>query len=219
MAVALFVLGGATSIREARAAERVVDAAIVRYVSLETGGIARPRFVTERTLRFLTALEVKLDKAERSENRHMQAAVERWIAEDMLSSLFLRRYPDPPNLATMVGTMEAELDARLAPQTSRDLLEAHGLTVSDLGRILYKRARATLYADENVATITHDAEDDVRDAFRTMTHPFRGSTFDSKQEEFKNWLIHERLRRVELEYLETARTRVRVTWISGGHSS
>jgi len=153
--------------------ERIADAAIVRYVSLETGGIARPRFVTERTLRFLTALEVKLDRADRAENRHMQTSVDRWIAEDMLSSLFLRRHPDPADLARVVTGMEAELDVRLAPLTTRDLLEAHGLTASDLGRILYTRARATLYADENVGAITHASDDEVRDAFRMSKKAFK----------------------------------------------
>ncbi len=213
------VIASGMKTRHVFAAEQLAEAVRVRYVSLETGGMARPRFVTTRLLRFAATLEAKLDHAERIEQRHVLTANERIIAEDMLASLFLRRHADPANLAQVVNAMEAELDVRIAPATTRDLLDESGLSAGDLSRILYTRARAELYADENVAPVTQGSDEDAREAFRNMAHPYKSAIYDAKKLEFQTWLAHERMRRVELEYFETARTRVKVVWASGGPSS
>src|SRR5262249_18527890 len=82
-------------------ADRVrLDRAVVRMVAPETGGVRSPRFIFERTLAFEARTEavpdpdrVVGDKPYRE--RHVRGALERHVAETLLSSL--RIEPEPTN--------------------------------------------------------------------------------------------------------------------------
>ena len=46
---------------------------------------------------------------------------------------------------------------------------------------------------------------------RAANHPFRGLRFDDARPRLKRWLVVERQRAAELEFLQSARTRIKIT--------
>src|SRR6185436_18981215 len=80
-----------------------VDRAAVRFDAPETGGIARPQFVFERELAFEARLEAlgDPDRSERASpylDRHVRAALERHVAEELLSHLAMDPEPSPEEI-------------------------------------------------------------------------------------------------------------------------
>jgi hypothetical protein len=211
-------LAVATLARDAAAEEPVaaegsvrIERAEVRYVTPETGGVGRPRFLTSRVVSFMATFEALSETSGPPLERHRKVATDRLIAEDMLASLFLRRRPDPPQMAALTRDLVHDLSVRAGGDAALDkLLEENLLTRSDLGRLLSTKARALYYVDQAVASILREREDELRDGFRTLPHPFRNATYEEKRDDFARWFLVEKLRRVELEYLEGARARVRV---------
>ncbi len=86
VAIAASVLGTAAV---AFAAPVALDRAVVRFEAPETGGALRPQFVYERELAFEARLEALAD-ADRAQggapylDRHVRAALERHVAEELL---------------------------------------------------------------------------------------------------------------------------------------
>jgi hypothetical protein len=72
-------------------ARTVLDRAVVRFYAPETGGTAHPRFVDQRTLAFEARLESMAERPEgigdAYQDRHVRAALEHHVGEDMLASL------------------------------------------------------------------------------------------------------------------------------------
>src|SRR6266542_2344544 len=69
-----------------------IDRAVVRFDAPETGGIARPQFIFERELAFEARLEALGDPDFGQSgggylDRHVRAALERHVAEELLSQL------------------------------------------------------------------------------------------------------------------------------------
>src|SRR5688572_16782788 len=78
---------------DASAASVRLDRAVVRFVAPETGGARSPRFVYERSLAFEARIEALADpdrapgETRPYRERHVRAALERHVAETLLSSL------------------------------------------------------------------------------------------------------------------------------------
>jgi len=103
------LLASALSVGSGSLGAEPVDRVVVRFDSAEPGGAAKPQFIFERELAFEARLEALAD-SERPErslpylDRHLRAAIERHVAEELLAHLAM----DPEPSA-------ADMDARLAP--------------------------------------------------------------------------------------------------------
>jgi hypothetical protein len=185
---------------------------LVRYYAPETGGPQKPRFISERTLAFFARMEAQ---AERNPNlydeRYVRAAMERYVAEDMLSELLIRLGSEPPDFPKLVNDARSDLCDRIGGCGQlQDALAREGITEAELAAHLRRKVRAAAYVDRSITPILHPAEDEVYEAFRTSLHPYRGLAFNECKAVLARWLSYEKLRLSELEYLQGARARVRI---------
>ena len=214
LAALAVVIGGALSPASARAATASVELerTAVRYSAPETGGYGKPRYISQRVLSFLARLEATSEKNPNIyEQRYLRAASERYVAEDMLNELLIRSGKEPDELPRLVELARADLCIRLGSCAVLDEARTiEGLEEAELTALLRRKVRAATYIDRTVTQIFRPAEDEVFDAYRTAQHPFRGQAFDACKGELSRWLTFEKLRVSELEFLQSARARVRI---------
>lgn len=210
----LLVAALACSGGDARAATGSVEIerTAVRYSAPETGGPGKPRYISQRMLSFMARLEAM---AERNPNiyeqRYLRAASERYVAEDMLNELLIRSGKEPDDLPKMIEAARADLCIRVGGCPALDEARMQeGLEEAELTTLLRRKVRATTYIDRTVTPIRNPADDELFDAFRTAQHPFRGQTYDACKSDLARWLTFEKLRVSELEFLQSARARVRI---------
>ncbi|HVH44206.1 MAG TPA: hypothetical protein VM925_17765 [Labilithrix sp.] len=194
------------------------DRVVVRYVTPETGGSARPRFLTERELAFFARLEALFEQTPLEPNdypeRYVRIAVDRLVARSMLASLMIQRGLEPPELPRLTLDARAELEARLGgAHVLADTMKKEGIEDEELAAFLRDEVRATYYVDRAVTPILAVTEDSLREAYRSTLHPFRGSKFDDVRGKLRRWLVMERLRAAELEFLQGARARIKVSTV------
>lgn len=197
------------------AAPVTLDRTLVRFVSAETGGSARPRFLSEREVGFFTRVEALIEQADLPEGlypeRYVRTAVDRLVARAMLSSLLVQRGVEPPDLARRAQEARADLEARVGGAAVLDaLLASESLDNEELARFLRDQVRAAYYVDRAITPILAVTEDQLREAHRGASHPFRGSKLDDVRPRLRVWLVTERLRAAELEFLQSARGRVKI---------
>jgi hypothetical protein len=226
---AWFVLLGAllTTARGSRGetptAREVLDRAVVRFYSPETGGTARPRFVGERTLAFEARLESMAERPEGVgdgyQERHVRAALEHHVAEEMLASLAHKliagsapgRRPSPADLLRVGQDLGAALFERLGGRAQVEAAaRTEELDASELDAILRRQALAAWYLDRALSPILRPTEEQLREVFRTSAHPFRGRPYDQVRDELSRWFVVERIRVAESAFFQGARTRVTV---------
>ena len=193
----------------------VADRVAVRYVTPETGGSARPRFITERELGFFARVEAAFEQATLEPNeypeRYVRLAVDRLIARSMLASLVVQRGVEPPDLPRRTLEARSELEERLGgAHVLVELMRSEGIEEGELLSFLRDEVRAEYSIDRSITPIVMVTEDALREAFRSMMHPFRGRKFDEVRDKLRRWLVKERLRSAELEFLQGARARIRV---------
>lgn len=197
-------------------ADVVADRVAVRYVTPETGGSVRPRFLTERELAFFARVEALLEQAplEPSDypERYVRSAVDRLVARSMLASLMIQRGVEPPELPRLTIEARGELEARVGgAQVLADAMKEEGIADEELLSFLRDEVRAAYYVDRAIAPILAVTEEALREAFRGALHPFRGQRFDDVRTSLRRWLVMERLRAAELEFFQGARARINIT--------
>ena len=197
-------------------AEVVADRVAVRYVTPETGGSARPRFLTERELAFFARIEALLEQTPLEANdypeRYVRSAVDRLVARSMLASLMLGRGVEPPDLQRLAIDARGELEARVGgAHVLAEAMKQEGIDDEELLSFLRDEIRAAYYIDKAIAPILTVREEALREAFRSTLHPFRGQKFDDVRVKLRRWLVTERLRAAELEFLQGARARIKIT--------
>lgn len=212
----LVSLLGLTAPRDADALE--ADATAVRWTSPETGGVARPRFMTRREVALLTRLEalgegVRLEPGDYPE-RFVRAAVERHVAREMLAALFIQRGTEPPDLPRLAQRARVELEERVGGAANLTAaLAAEGLTDTELDLFLRDRVRAGYHVDRAITPIFRATEESLREAHRAAIHPFRERRFEDCRDAFREWFVVERQRAAETEFFQGARTRVRIVFV------
>lgn len=198
----------------ARADVSLVDRVAVRYTTPETGGATRVRVLTERELVFLGHIEAVLEGIEDpSSERTIRAAAERAMADDMLSSLLVRRGAEPMELERIGKELREELCLRLSGCAELGKwLRAAGLTETELREMLLVKGRALFYIHRFVSPVMRPSEEELREAFRTTPSPYRDARFEDVRAAFARYLVFERLRLAEVEFFQAARNRVRVAF-------
>lgn len=213
-----------SSFATAAHADRVVDRVAVRYVTPETGGAGKPGYLTERELAFFTRIEALLDQtplgAAEYPERYVRMATDRLVARRMLASLMIQRGIEPPDLARAASEARAELETRVGgPLVLEETMKKEGIEETELVAFLRDEVRATHYVDRAVAPILAVTEDALREAFRGAFHPLRGQKFDDVRPRLARWLVAERRRAAEIEFLQGARARIKVTNVAGGRGT
>lgn len=200
----------------ARAAELALDRTAVRFVTPETGGGAKPRFVTQRQLAFFARAEaimegLSLEPGEYPE-RYVRLATDRLVARAMLASLMKQRGLEPPDLPKLALEARTDLADRLGGAAAlADLMRGEGLEDEELAAFLRDQVRAIWYVDKGITPILSVTDDALRESYRAGSHPYKSLRFEDARQGLKRWLVSERARVAEMEFLQGARTRIKVT--------
>ena len=223
--VALAVLSAAPAraTPEAQPPRVVVDRPVVRFFAPEIGGAEQPRFVDERTLAFEARLEVIGERADGIgagyDDRQVRAALDHHLSEEMLASLAGKliagsppwQRPTKADLDRIRNALGAALLERLGGDGRvQAAASAEGLDASEVDALWQRQALAAWYIQRAMSPVLEPSEEQLREAFRTATHPYRGKEFATVRDALRGWLVVERVRAAEAAFLQSARTRMRV---------
>jgi len=194
----------------------------IRFIAPETGGAARPRFFTERELAFFARVEAMIEQVPLEGDiypeRYVRAATDRLVARAMLASLQVQRGTEPPDLQKLSLDARAELADRIGgAAVLEEALEKEGLEEAELMVFLQAQVRAAFYIDRNVVPIAAVTEDALRETYRGTLHPFRGTRYEEAKPRLRRWLVVERMRASELEFLQSTRARIKIDALQGLH--
>jgi hypothetical protein len=223
LAAALMAAAAITASAPARA-ERSLDRTVVRFYAPETGGTANPRFIEERTLAFEARLELMAERADAADGaayqeRHVRAALEHHVAEEILATLAHKLVAESPaskrpgldEIKRVQQEMTAALLERLGGRPRVDVAaQAEQLDSPDVDALFDRAGLAAWYLDRVVAPILQPSDEQLREVFRTSAHPFRGQPFDQVRTALRRWFVLERVRVAESAFLQAARARTRI---------
>lgn len=203
----------------AQAAPVTVDRVAARFEAPELGGADQPRFIFERILAFEARIEALAETLSGRwnrtdtpfEQRHVRAALERHITEEILASLPVEPPPSPDELRhraistwlmvqQLVGDRQVLLDAAFA----------EGMEMEDIERFIERRARASLYLDRMVTPMFNPSDAELREVLRSEPTPFRGKPFESVATELRRWYVSDRLSSALASFFRSARGRVKL---------
>ena len=203
---------------DASAQPTLPDRVAVRFISPETGGAARPRFLTEREVAFFARVEALIEQVpvegDAYPERYVRAAVDRLVARAILASLLVQRGSEPPDLPKLALDARAELADRIGgAAVLEDAMEREGIDDGELLAFLRDQVRGGWYLDRAVSPLIAVSEDSLRETYRATLHPFRTQKFEEVRPRLRRWLVAERMRAAELEFLQSARTRIKVATV------
>ncbi len=190
------------------------DRVAARYYAPETGGASRPRFLTQRTLAFearLISLGQEGDLA--YQDRHVRTAIDLHIGRDLLAELPLEHEPDMPTLTRISAALRQALIDRIGEEGLAQAAAAEGIGAAEIDEFFRRDARAAIYVDRAITPLLYPSENQLRDVFRTTANPYRDRVFGDVREGLSRWLVAERVRAAEQSYLQTARSRVVLTYL------
>jgi hypothetical protein len=207
----------ATSAMAGPSQPAVVDRVVVRFDAPETGGVAKPKFIFERELAFEARLEAlgDTDRTERSVpylDRHVRAAMERHVAEELLSHLPMDPEPSAAEQERRVAGAREMLSARVGGEANLEsAARAEGIEPADLDALLRREARASLYLDRMVAPMLEPSDAELREVHRSGSNPLRDQRFDDVIGALRRWYVSERLAAALGAFFQNATARVHLT--------
>jgi hypothetical protein len=196
----------------------LLDRVAVRWHAPETGGVEKPQFIFERQLAFEARIAALADPdvdAAPFTDRHIRAALDRHIAETLLSNLPVLPAPTADEVANRAESARAVLEQRVR---GRDKLiaaaKAEGIGSDEIDAMLRRQARASLYLDRMVAPMLEPSEPELRALLATPgATPYSGQPYDRVALVLGRWVVAQRLGEAIATYYQTARSRVVVTLI------
>ncbi len=198
-----------------------VERAAVRFTAPETGGIKSPRFIFERELAFEARLEALSDGGFRSTpeapylERHVRAALERHMAEVLLGSLEINPEPSAADVAARVKAANLSLAQQVGGQSAlAQAAVAEGMLELEMGRLLTRRARASLYLDRMVLSMLTPSDTELRIVHRTTRTPFSLEPYEDVAPLLQRWYVAQRLNAAVRAFYEGARSRIDVTLLA-----
>lgn len=210
----------------ARAA--VVDRVVFLFDAPETGGPEAPQLVFERELAFearveaLAINEPLVDERGFIAERHVQAAIDRHIATELLAHLPLERDlrvaphpcddPDAPldesDLARRMKIARAVLTARArGAEGLRAAAEREGVGEVEVLRLLRREALAARYLDVMVTPMLAPSDAEVRDLQRA-TPTARERPFEEVRCELRRAVVSLRLASALAAFRQSSQARV-----------
>jgi hypothetical protein len=192
-----------------------LDRVIARFTAPEIGGVNSPRYVFERELAFEARLEALTDSSHSASTqepyleRHAHAALERHMAETLLEGQEISPEPTRADLDVRVRAARQSLEQQVggAAALSR-AMASEGIEEGELYRLLWRRARASLYLDRMVASMLTPGDAELVIVHRTMATPFSGQPFEQIAPQLRRWYIAQRLNTAVRAFYESARARI-----------
>lgn len=215
LSLTVFAAGGA---RADGAVE--IERAIARFWAPDAGGVQSPHFIYEHVLAFEARVEALADPnrgsgGEPYRTRHVNDALERHVAETLLSGLHIDPEPDEAALLRQVQSARARLIERAGGEAALDqAAHAEGLGVRDLLKLLRRQARASLYLDRMVAPMLDPSDAELRALHRTRNNPFRELPFERIEPGLRRWYVGQRLAAAVQNFYQNARSRITLTPLS-----
>lgn len=196
-----------------------LDRAVVRFHAPETGGAAAPQFIFERELAFEARIEALTEQEHAPGapymDRHVRAALERHIAEELLSRLPMDPEPQPSDVARRAESAREVLEQQVGGREKLIAAAlAEGIDSGELDGLLRRKARASLYLDRMVAPMLSPSEAELRELFRSGATPFRGQRFEDVIKPLRRWYIGQKLSAALASFYQNARARVEVTFLT-----
>lgn len=199
---------------------RFLDRVVVRFSVPETGGALSPHFLFERELAFEARLEALIDSTfQPSEEvpyrrHHLQAALERHIAETLLASLRIQPAPSREELDGQIRAARVLLTEQVGGAIAlQEAARAEGLGNLELRGLLRRKARASLYLDRMVAPMLEPSEAELRRVHRSGKSPFRGQSYRAVAPKLRRWYVARRLGEAALAYYQNARARLTIEYL------
>ena len=192
----------------------IVERAVVRFWTPDTGGVKSPHFVYARVLAFEARVEALADAYRGSSalpyrDRHVTDALERHIAESVLAGLRIDPEPSSEELARHMQSARARLEQRAGGAEALDAAAAaEGLALRDLLEIARRQARASLYLDRMVAPMLAPSREELALLHRTRNTPFRELPFDQIEPGLRRWFVSQRLAGAVQSFYQNARGRI-----------
>jgi hypothetical protein len=214
--LALASLLGCSVCGVARAEPIAFDRTVVRFYAPETGGVQRPRFISERTLAFEARVEA-LAAQERSTDepyreRHVSAALERHVSEVLLSSLRIEPEPTEALLRRQVELARKVLNDRVGGEALLvDAQRAEGISGAELSALLRRQARASLYLDRMVAPMLRPSDAELEAIQRSAPAALQNESFARARPLLLRWYVSRRLSSAMASFFQEARSRVTIT--------
>ena len=188
----------------------------VRFTAPETGGVAAPRFVLERVLAFEARLEALMDPAHRGDRArpytetHVRVALERHIAESLLSSLSIEPAPAKITIEAQMELARTMLTHQVGGEENlRSAARAEGIDTQELRRLFRRRALASLYLHHMVAPMLAPQDSQLRELYPKS--PFANQPFETVKPELRRMFIGRALGEAVTAFYQNARSRLRVT--------
>jgi hypothetical protein len=218
IALAVGLAAGLLSTHASAQEPAMPDRVAVRFIAPETGGAARPRYLTERELAFFARIEAMIEQVplegDAYPERYVRAATDRLVARAMLAGLLVQRGREPPDLPKLTLDARAELADRIGGNAVlEDALSREGIEESELMTFLRDQVRALWYVDKAIQPVLAVSEDSLREAYRATVHPFRTMKYEEAKGRLRRWLAAERMRAAELEFLQSARARIKIATV------
>lgn len=192
----------------------VVDRVVARWQAPELGGAASPQFVLERQLAFEARLEALASGAPPDavpDERHVRGALDRLVAETLLSKLPVRPTPAPTEVAKRAEAARLLLEDRVG---GKDRLvaaaQAEGIVSEELDALLRRTARASLYLDRMVAPMFDPSEAELREVHGSGRTPYSSRPYREVADLVRRWLIARRVEDALDAYYQRARSRIRM---------
>lgn len=195
-----------------------VDRTVVRFTAPELGGTKAPRFVTERELAFATRLEGIADPDEDGalySERHVRAALDRHIAETLLSELAGTLKLNATDIAKRARAAQNRLEGRLGREAIAAAARAEDISDAEISAMYLRQARASLYLDRMLMPLLEPTDEELRAALRSGTTPFSTQEHANKpfreiKPALKRWLVAQRIAQTTANFYQQARVRVQV---------
>lgn len=212
---------GARASSDGGASNRVpLDRVVVRFSVPETGGALSPHFLFERELAFEARLEALADRTFQPSDEvpyrrhHLQAALERHIAETLLASLNIAPAPSAESVDAQIRAARVLLAEQVGgPLALQMAASAEGIGDLELRALLRRRARASLYLDRMVAPMLEPSEAELRRVYRSGKTPFSGQRYRAIAPQLRRWYVGRRLGEAALGYYQNARSRLTIEYL------
>jgi len=193
-----------------------LDRVVVRFYAPETGGVERPRFISERRLAFEARLEALADQDRGSDDayreRHVSAALERHISEVLLASLRIEPEPSEPVMTRQLELARKLMSDRVGGDEALAAAQrAEGISNAELSRVLRRQARASLYLDRMVAPMLRPSDAELEAIQRSAPAALQNEPFARVRPLLLRWYVSRRLASAMSSFFQEARSRVTIT--------
>jgi hypothetical protein len=194
-----------------------IDRTVARATSPELGGRMRPLFLLEREMLFLAELNAReVGAGMEDASDYLVSTIEEEVANHMLAGLLRERGIDPPDLPSERRAICEDFERTLGGRKGLEDLQAkHAVSREELDVIMARRVRARFYVDKYMESFLNPTESVLFQNFRSSTHPYRAEPFEASKEKFARYYFATRHRTISLDYLRSARNRLRLTFLRG----